>query len=68
MELALKIDPDDLALLRRSYPECMAQRGAYEMAYYEALHALPDETYVIQRVEEYRAGRLWVHHGRSTGH
>lgn len=59
---ALKVDPDDVALMRSCYSdETKVQRGAYEMAYYEAFGVLPDATVVIERVEECPGGRLWIH-------
>lgn len=60
--VALRIDPDDLALMRSCYTdERKVQCGAYEMAYYEVFGVLPDNAVVIERVEECDGGRLWIH-------
>lgn len=38
-----------------------AYRAAYELAYYDQFHRLPDDAIVIERVEEYPAGNLIIH-------
>jgi hypothetical protein len=64
---SLKVDPDDVTELRRNYKdEHIVQRGAYELAHYAAFGVLPDETEVIERIEEYPAGRLIIHLDRPV--
>lgn len=63
----LPIDPQNYAdLLANYYDRALAQRGAWEMAYYEAFGELPAHTVVIERVEAYEGGTLWIHRDRDA--
>jgi hypothetical protein len=65
---ALPINPANGAFMFDLYADsAIAERGAYEMAYYAAFGELPAPSTVIEYVEEFANGRrMWTHWERFT--
>jgi len=68
MKPALLVNPANAAFMLDLYADpALAERGAYEMAYYETFGELPAQAAVIERVEIFDNGRhMWSHHERFT--
>jgi len=64
----LIINLTNIAFLYALYTNTtLAQRGAYEMAYYETFGKLPIQSAVIEHVEVFDNGqRMWTHYERFT--